>query len=173
MRAGRVKNSGFNERLYAVVVGNCTDEFTSSAAELLDSYAIEFILCPDIYSAAGRLAKDQISRNILVIGHIRDLSKEKGRFLQKISEKGLYCCCLAENGWPQGYKYPRQLLSGLTQGSVFVINDFEDIRQIITGLSANKKAVTNVLKGKNDFSGFNGEQFRATKAELEALLGGQ
>ena len=168
-----MKDSGSNERFYAIVVGNCTDEFIRSVVELLGGHAIDFVLCGDIYSAAGRLAKDQDRRNILVIGRIRNLSKEKGRFLEKVAEKGLYCCCCTDDSPAAGHKYWNRLVSESSQGSVFAVNNPEQVREVITRLSSGERSRRADVKRKSKFTGFSGEQFRASKAELEALLGGQ
>ncbi len=160
-----MKKSSSNQHLRTVVVGSCADEFIRYTTGLLDNYGVEPVICEDIYQAVGWLAKNDCE-NVFVVGRFEQLSREKGRFFEKVSENGFSCCCLAEGYTVENQK---QILAAKGKG-VFVINEPAEVEEVVTRLLAGGLAYS-PAGGRNKASAFNRNKFVTTKAELDALLG--
>ena len=157
---------GSGRQLYAIVVGKSDGEFVGYAMGLLGDYDIEFVLCEDIYAAVGRLAKST-GGNVLVIGRFGQLNREKGRFFQKVSKRGLTCCCLAEAGSGREQK---QVLSATKTGA-FVINEPVQLEEVVTKLLTDSSVSSSGKKRSGKVSAFDKNEFLTTRAEMDALLG--
>ncbi|GAF78471.1 unnamed protein product, partial [marine sediment metagenome] len=116
-------------QLYAIVVGSSADEFVCYTMNLLGDYGLKFILCDDIYRAVGELAKNR-NGNVLVIGRVEQLSREHGRFFQKVSENGFSCCCLAD----AGSAHKRKQILAVIETGAFVVNEPAEIGEVVTKL---------------------------------------
>ena len=156
---------GSSGQLRAVVVGSSSDEFVRYAMDLLGEYEIEFVHCDDVYGAVGWLAKSSYGGNILAVGRLEKLAAEEGRFLERIGEDGLTCCCLANTN--SGYK---RKVSTAKQAGAFVIKDPAKIGEIVTKLLADRTQVPEKKQG-NKAKDFDKNEFLVTKAEQDALLG--
>lgn len=158
-------NSDFNQHFYAIVVGGSSDDFAGYAADLLIGYDVDFVVCEDVYSAAARLGKTKCE-NTVVIGRLGRLITEHGRLFEKISEKGLTCCCLAEGGSAGR----RGQIAQVVESGALVINKVTELEEVITKLLERESVSLSGKKRNNKASGFNRSEFTATKAELDALL---
>lgn len=161
-------NFGTDAQLRVIVVGSSTDDFVRYTVSLLEECEVDFVLCDDVYSAVGELAKS-ITGNVLAIGRLGQLSREKGRFLQMAIDKGIWCCCFVDESLAQtrGYFGP-----GLTprEAAVFVISEPAQIRHVISKLLA--EGYTSFLcKKENKVQEFIRDEFLTTQAELDVLLG--
>jgi hypothetical protein len=63
-----VAKGNSNLPLLVILVGGLADEFVRQAKDILERLGVEFVLCDNIYSAVGDLAKRE-SPNTLIIGH--------------------------------------------------------------------------------------------------------
>ena len=154
----------FEGQLSAVVVGDFSDRFVQQVMSIFGDYEIEAVHCRDVYSAVGRLAAGN-HNNVLVVGRFAQLNKEQGRFFQLAGEKGLVCCCLAEGDFSaKDRRIPT------ANGEVFFIREPAEIEEMITKLLSGDSTPMSERK-KNKKAALNGDDFLATKAELDALFG--
>lgn len=151
--------SGSGVQLQAIVVGSCDDEFVGYAARVLGNYEIDSALCRDVYSAVGTLARGADKKTV-VIGRLGVLSRESGRFLEKIRQKNVPCCCLAEGDSVES----RRQGSIAKETGAFVINEAEELKEVIMRL---------LEGGLGGVSAFFKDKFVVTRAELEALVGAE
>ena len=152
--------------LCVIVVGNSRDQLIQYVINLVGGYEVEFSCCDDIYTAVIELAK-KTGSNCLVIGRLSDLSKEKGRFLEKTSEKGFGCCCLADKKFTeQQFK-----ISDVNRTHTFIVNEPTEIERVVKTFLPRSGAQSANQKKINGSSDFMKDEFRTTEAELDALLG--
>jgi len=152
-----------NLQLQVIVVGSSTDELVHRTMNSLGDHGVEYILCDDVYSAVGELAKNE-SGNVLVIGRLGQLSREQGRFFQMACENGYNCCCIADR---ELVRKRKQILTAIEAGA-FVINEPAEIGEIVTKLSQDSTPEKNRYDKAPKFIK---NEFVTTKAELNALLG--
>ncbi len=166
MRTITVAKAGSNLPLQVIVVGSSADQFVRHTTNLLGDSGIEFVLCDDVYSAVGELAKTE-SRNVLVIGRLGQLSKEQGRLFHMACENGYTCCCLADADLVRKRK---QIFTAIETGA-FVINEPAEIGQVVTKLLAGGADCPPGKKANDRATAPIKAEFLTTKAELDALLG--
>jgi hypothetical protein len=166
MRTITVAKAGSNLPLQVIVVGSSADQFVRHTTNLLGDCGLEFILCDDVYSAVGELAKSE-SRNVLVIGRLGQLSKEQGRLFHMACENGYACCCLADADLVRKQK---QILTAIETGA-FIIHEPAEIREVVTKLLAGSGDCSPGNKGNDKATATIKAEFLTTKAELDALLG--
>jgi len=147
------------------VVGSSADEFIAHTINLLGDYGLEFVLCDDVYSAVGELAKSK-SRNVLVIGRLGQLCKEQGRLFHMACENGYACCCLADADLVRKRK---QIFAAIETGA-FIINEPAEIREVVTKLLAGGGDCSPRKKANDKATASIKAEFLTTKAELDALL---
>lgn len=157
-------NIDFNRCLYAIVVGSSSDDFAAYATRVLGEYDIDYVRCDDVYSAAAQLAKCKHG-NILVTGQLGRLIKEQGRLVEKISEKGMVCCCLEQNCQAKSRQIEQVKKTG-----AFVIKKAVQLEEVITKLLERDPAFSSEKKIISKATAFNGNEFACTKAEINALL---
>ncbi len=156
----------FNSRLQALLIANSTSGFVEYVEGLLGRYEIETERCSDIYEAVGLLAKKQ-GGDTLVFGFFEQLNKEKGRFFQKLSEKQIPCCCFVERNIAQQQK------AVTNKNNIFVVNKLNDIEMVLIKLLEFDGVKQSAQKKKRNPADFNADDFAATEAEIDALLGGE
>jgi hypothetical protein len=161
-----VAKADSNLPLQVIVVGSSADEFISHTMRVLGNHSVEFVLCDDVYSAVGELARSE-SRNTLVIGRLGQLSREQGRLFHMACENGYTCCCLADADLVRKRK---QILTAIETGA-FVINEPAEIGQVVTKLLAGGADCSLGKKAKDQATACIRTEFLTTKAELDALLG--
>jgi hypothetical protein len=155
-----VNISGVNMVSQVIVVGDSGDRVMLGILDVLEGYNVEPVKCEDIYSATAILAKSGRRGRSLVIGRIGKLSREKGRFLEKISENENFCCCISA----------RDQVPAAKSAHVFYISEPSQIREPIENwMSANRSVA---LAEKKQRGSFDRSEFAASNAEIEALLGG-
>jgi hypothetical protein len=175
-------------QLQAIVVGGSSDEFVRGASNLLDSYGLDIIRCPDVYSGVSRLRE---TPGGVVVGRFEELCKEDGRFFDIARAYGFACCCFVDEGFAGNR---RELVKAMERG-VFFVTGTEEIEEVLTRFSgpdnaleperrndAGRGLIGNVIKTilgdtapqsskPRAKSGFSKDEFSMTKAELDALLG--
>lgn len=156
----------FNSQLQALLIANSASGFVEYVEDLLGRYEIETERCSDIYEAVVLLAKKQ-GGSILVFGFFEQLNKEKGRFFQKLSEKQIPCCCFAERNIAQQQK------AVTNKNNVFVVNKLNEIEAVLMKLLEFDGVRQSAQKENQHPSDFNADDFAATEAEIDALLGGE
>ena len=94
-----------------------------------------------------------------------------GFALQKISENGFTCCCLAYSNSAKKGKY-RDLAASISSGGgeVVIINQAERIEEAVKKLLG-ENWVSSKSKIDNQGSDFKRDENGPTKAEVDALLG--
>jgi len=150
-------------QLQVIVVGSSTDELVHRTMNSLGDHGVEYILCDDVYSAVGELARNE-SGNVLVIGRFGQLSREQGRFFHMACDNGYTCFCIADR---ELVRKRKQILTAIEAGA-FVTNEPAEIGEVVTkllqGSSPEKKGSGKTPKSIKD-------EFVTTKAELDSLLG--
>lgn len=154
-----------NLPLQVIVVGGSADQFVAHTINLLGDYGVEFVLCDDVYSAVGELARTETG-NVLVVGRLGQLSPEQGRLFHMACEKGYTCCCLADADLVRKRK---QILTAVETGA-FIINEPAEIREVVTKLLAGGGDCPPGKKANDKATASIKAEFLTTKAELDALL---
>jgi hypothetical protein len=175
-------------QLQAIVVGGSSDEFVRSGSNLLDSYGLDIVRCPDVYSSVSKLRE---APGGVVVGRFEELCKEDGRFFDIARAYGFACCCFVDEGFAWNR---RELVKAMERG-VFIVTEAEEIEEVLAGFSgrsndrepgnrnnAERGLIGNVIdkilgdtaSGRSKpgtKSGFSKNEFSMTQAELDALLG--
>jgi len=159
-----VKDTGIDERLRAVLVGKSGDRFIRCAVDILEGYDVLIFRSEDIYSAAAQLGRGGFGRQVF-IGRYELLSRENGRFFEKLGEKRVPCCCLV--GRPQADGGIFRKMKGK---DVYFIFHQEQLAGFIESAAAGKRAGRR--SGEGEAGNFRKDEFRTSEAELEALFGG-
>lgn len=183
-------SAGFDvaSQLQAIVVGDSSDDIVRSGSNLLESYGLTVIRCPDIYSSVSRLRE---ARGGVVLGRFEELCREDGRFFEIARARGFSCCCFVDECFAGNR---RELVEAIKRG-VFIVAEAEEIEEALATFAGRIKA--GEPEGQNDAglghirnvvdkilgdampagsrpdvkSGFSKDEFKMTKAEVDALLG--
>ncbi len=155
-------NFTFNSQPKVLIIADADDELVGYVKNLLGNYEIESELCANIYEAVGLLAKTD-TRNIFAVGRFEQLNKEKGRFFQKLTEKTIRCCCLTHR------QIPQEQSAALEETGVFIVKEMDAIEAILAQYLESGAADQPIQK--QDAAHFNANEFAATEAEIDALLG--
>lgn len=154
---------GDNRLFRGMVVGDLDDRFVRYAANLLCEFGVDCLECDDVYSAVAELSKTEELSDVLVIGRFEQLSREDGRFFEIVAQKGFKCCYLTDE------VHKQKKICQWRHGDVFVVGEYHELDAILTKLISRNWSSSKV-RGDNG-PNFNREEFAATKAELDALLG--
>ena len=154
-----------NLSLQVVLIGGLADEFVRQVKNILERLGVEFVLCDNVYSAVGDLAKIE-GPNVLIVGRVGQLSKEQGRFFHIARVKGYRCCCLADRDL---VRWQKLILQAIESG-VYLIDKPAEIEEVLMKVLAETKVSSSGEKENRRASGFLKDEFRTTKAELDALL---
>jgi hypothetical protein len=160
-----VSKGDSNLPLLVILVGGLKDEFVRQTKNILERLAIEFVLCDNIYSAVGDLAKRE-SRNVLIIGRIGLLNKEQGRFFHISRVKGYRCCCIVDRDLVR----KRKLILDVIESGAYLIDKPAEIEEVLMKLLTGGKIRLSGERENRRASDFLKDEFLTTKAELEALL---
>ncbi len=177
-------------QLQAVVVGGSSDELVRGVMGLAGGHGIESVRCEDVYSAVGRVA-ERVGVRGVVIGRLGELAREDGRFFEIARRNGFACCCLVEKDSPER----RHAVLAAMEAGAFVVSEAAEIDKVLMELSgggargaedqrgSKTRALLREVMGKilgvggagspgnSKASSFLKDEFRTTKAELDALLG--
>lgn len=165
-------NSGLGSCV--VVVGAPGSEFVRTTVRLAREWAIDAVPCDDVYSAVVGLA-GQVGRRVLVLGGIRELTRENGAFFSIASAHAVQCCCLLDKS---SSAKRRAMLAALRAGAS-VIGDVQEVGGVLRewlamagqGGSPRARNASQTKRLSHDTPGTVYEDLRATEAELNALLG--
>jgi len=148
--------------LCMIVVGGARDDFVAQALRLAREYDVSVTRCDDVYSAVVDLAAPG-RRDVLLVGPFREMARESGRFFALAARTGARCCCLLGR---EVSGAPRDVLAAVRAG-VLIVTQVEEIEPILADWLAHRICHSGGLGTR----GLVGEEFRATEAELNALLG--
>jgi hypothetical protein len=148
-----------------MLIGGLTDQLVRQAGNILERLGVEFVICDNVYSAVGDLAKRE-TRDVLVISRIGLLSKEQGRFFHIARVKGYRCCCLVD----RDLVCRQKLILKAIESGAYLIDKPAEIEEVLTKVLEGRKSCLSGEKEKRRASGFLKDEFRTTKAELDALL---
>ncbi|MBN1360191.1 MAG: hypothetical protein JW993_06345 [Sedimentisphaerales bacterium] len=144
-----------------LVVGDALDELVAQTLRVANEYEVDVTRCDDIYWAVAELAGRRHG-SVLLVGRFGALAREHGRLFVVSVRNGARCCCLLDRDNPSGQD--RLLAAG--QAGVVFIGRVEEVESILVDW----------LAGHRCRDGVGGcwltdDEFRATEAELNALLG--
>jgi hypothetical protein len=160
-----VSKGDYNLPLLVILVGGLKDEFVRLTKNLLERLGVEFVLCDNVYSAVGDLAKRE-NRNVLIIGRVGLLSKEQGRFFHIARVNGYRCCCIVDRDLVR----KRKLILDAIESGAYLIDKPAEIEEVLMKVRADGKVCFSGEKENRRASGFLKDEFLTTKAELDALL---
>ncbi|UCD49870.1 MAG: hypothetical protein JSW27_20365 [Phycisphaerales bacterium] len=147
----------FGRRLMAV--GGSRDQLAIEALRLAAEYEVEGARCDDIYSAVADLAGGRRGCT-LVVGRLRELAKEDGRFFRVAARNGARCAVLLDRPGPDDR---REVLAAV-RARATMLDAIDEIRGAVEAWLASPGCLPAVPRLSRD-------EFRATEAELDALLG--
>jgi len=146
-------------RLCLVVGGKSRDGLVTELRRITGDYQVSLVRCDSVYTAVAELARTT-SRTVLVIGSLRELAMEKGRFFALAARNRARCCAVLDE---RETADPGALLAAV-RGGAAVVDRGAEIRGVMEcwlgggGRHGEGPALAN-------------EEYRATEAELKALLG--
>ena len=143
-----------NKVASAILIGQPSDDFVGQCTAILTQRRVDFIHCPDVYSAVACIARK--CPGFLVLGRLNELSREDGRFFDLAARYGCHCCCLAHNDTASAQQQPQ----------IVIASNMSELKAAIESLLDAPLATR--LAGKTEFDK---EKFKTTEAELKALLG--
>ena len=148
-----------------ILVGGLQDEFVRQIKNILESLGVESVLCDNVYSAVGDSAERE-NQNVLIIGRVGLLSKEKGRFFHIARARGYRCCCIVDRDLVR----KRRLVLDAVESGAYLIGKPAEIEEVLMKLPTGGKIHRSGEKEYRRASGFIKDEFLTTKAELDALL---
>jgi hypothetical protein len=160
-----VSKGDFNLPLLVILIGSLEDVFVRQTNNILERLGVESVLCDNVYSAVGDLAKIE-NRNVLIIGRVGLLSKEQGRFFHIARMKDYGCCCIVDRDLVR----KRKLILDAIESGAYVIDKPPEIEEVLMKFLAGDKIHHSGEKENRRTSGFLKDEFLTTKAELDALL---
>ena len=144
-----------------IVVGDQRDPLVNEMVRLAQDYELEVIRCDDVYSAVTPLAK-RADRCFMVVGALGELTREEGRFFALARESGARCCCLLDTD----VTIEREKVLAAVRMGAYLVGQTEEMRELVEGWLA----AEGCHPGGTRAGPFLNEDFRATEAELRALL---
>jgi hypothetical protein len=142
-------------------VGDPCSEFVRTAVRLAHEYEVDTVRCDDVYSAVAVTVKAG-GRPVLVVGSLRDLARENGRFFQIAAACATRCCCYLEKTTAADHS---GILPALRAGAA-VLGTTREIRGVLEAwLTGGRR------EAQGPLGDLLADDLRTTEAELRALLG--
>jgi len=141
-----------------LVVGEARDELVAETLYVTRAYEVDVTRCDDVYWAVAELARRPHGR-VLLVGRFAELAREQGRLFALAVRDGARCCCLLDRHHPAA---PADVLIA-GRASVSFIGRAEQIEPVLADWLAG-----HACRGGCRLTD---DEFRATEAELNALLG--
>ncbi len=147
-----------------VIVGDSRCEFVRAMVRLARDCQIQAVRCEDVYFAVVAMARAG-GRPVFVVGVLRELAREKGRFFRIAEANAQRCCCLVD---PDPSLDAEAILAAIRTG-MCVVGAVEEVEPVLTDWlsGGGRRSRHKGLDGLRD------EDLHATEAELIALLGRQ
>jgi hypothetical protein len=159
-----------------VVVGDPSSELVQTTMRLAREGEIGAVPCANVYAAVAQIAQ-AAGRRVLVAGTIQELARENGAFFRIAAAQAIPCCCLLDQTGPVGRK---NLHAALAAG-VRLVEAVADVRGVLKEWLATpqprgtpqvpQETSPPSERHRGDAADTPYEEFRATEAELSALLG--
>ena len=143
-----------------IVVDGPRDDLVAPALRLTSEYDVEITRCDDIYSAVAELAAPGKS-GILLVGQLRDMARENGRLFALAERNQARCCCVVEPNRPAA---EADMVAAI-RGRVSLVVRPEEIERVVREWLA-----WSGCRGRSTACNLADDEFRATEAELRALL---
>ena len=160
--------------LDVVVVGDPSSELVQTTMRLARAGEIDAVPCDDVYAAVAHVAQ-AAGRRALVVGTIRELTRENGAFFRIAAAHAIPCCCLLDSTEPVG----RKDLHAALEAGVRLVDAVAGVRSVLKewlatpqpcGTSRTAREAAPSKRRRGDAADRSYEEFRATEAELSALL---
>jgi len=149
--------------LGVLLVGAVRDDIAGGLTRLTSEYEAALIRCNDVYAAVAELAVSP-QRSMLVVGRLRDLARENGRFFIIAARNAVRCCGVLDEDAP----LERDEILAAVRLGVSVVAGVDEVR----GVFEDWLGVERRVPGQSGaFSPLGSDEFRASEAELNALLG--
>ena len=146
-------------RLCLVVGDKSRDRLVTEVRRIAVDYQVSVTRCGSVYTAVAELAR-QPNRSVLVIGSLPDLVIEKGRFFAVALRNRARCCVVLEG--PETADRGGLLIA--VRGGAAIVDRVDEVRGVmerwLSGMGRHWER-----------SALVDEEYRATEAELKALLG--
>ncbi len=146
--------------LAVIVVAAARDPLTTSVARQAADSEVEAVRCDDVYTAVAELALSR-GRCILVVGRLGELARERYRFFAIAARNNARCCALAG----AGAAAERSVILAAIRAGVSVVGTVDEIKGVFDAWLAGGGCDSSDAVVHLD------EEYRATDAELNALLG--
>jgi hypothetical protein len=146
-----------------IAVGDLGPTAGGDLARLAGEYEIRMAGCEDSYAAVAELAA-RPARSTLVVGHLVELTRENGAFFSIAARNGARCCCLRK---PDGPSDHEDVIAAIHAGVYLVSGNGDLTAAVEDWLAREARRVDPPLA---DYPLRHDEEFRATDAELNALL---
>jgi len=147
-----------------VVVGDPCSESVRAMVRRAKQSRVEAMTCEDVYLAVATMARAS-GRQMLVVGALRELAKEEGRFFEIVEANAHRCCCFVDHDPVTG---PHGMLAAIRSGTR-VVHTVQEVGQILDGWLSSSGRRTRYT----DLGDLKDDDLHATEAELIALLGRQ
>jgi len=175
-----------------VVVGDPRGELVQTTMRLAREGEIDAVACDNVYGAVAQIAK-AAGRRVLAVGTMQELARENGAFFRIAAAHAVQCCCLLDRTGPAGREGNRapqceiahlatrtqDLLAALGAG-VTILGAVPDVRSVLKewlatpqprGARPVSRDAAPAGHRRGAVAEAADEEFRATEAELSALLG--
>jgi hypothetical protein len=136
----------------AVLIGRPDDDLVRRCMAVLADRHIDFTTSPDVYAAVACIARRPAG--LLIVGKLRELSLEGGRFFDLAARYGHRCCCFADNN-----------ATALPHPHTAIASDMPQLLKTLERLLAQRAAA------EPEKMEFDKDKFKTSEAELKALLG--
>lgn len=141
-----------------IAVGGSHDRWVEVVLRVAAEYELAAARCDDVYAAVAEMAGTP-GGCILAIGSLRELAREHGQFFRIAARHGACCAVLLTK---PGVAERRDIVAAVRAGA-WVIDTIDEIQGIVETWLAGS--------GSHSRRRSADEGFRATEAELDALLG--
>ncbi len=145
-----------------IVVGDPCSEFVRTMVRLAREREVEAVPCSDAYSAVAEIG-GLSGRRALIVGTMRELTRENGRFFELAAADAIRCCCLLDTRAAAG----RDGVLSASRAGAAVISDLREAEEALTEWLAGDGDRPRRLAPRDLLD----DDLRATEAELRALLG--
>jgi hypothetical protein len=146
--------------LVVMVVAAGHDALIVDASRLAGEYEVDMIRCEDVYATVVELAVSR-GRRALVIGRLREMAKENRHLFRIAARHGARCCALLDPEAP----IERTVVLTAMRAGVAVVETTDEVRAVLAAWLAGGEGRPFRPTVCHD------EEYRATEAELNALLG--
>ena len=166
---------GLGSQLQVIAVGGSSDEFVRAVLNLSGRYGLDTVLCEDVYSSVCKLGE---ALGGVVVGRQEELGREDGRFFDIARIYGFTCCCFVDKAFAGKQQ---ELVKAMGRG-VLVVTELGEIDELLMDFAKRGGVYNSRARGDDErgvvgrpeverTSGLLRDEFRMTKAELDALLG--